>query len=384
VVVAPLLPIALLLLALCPEQLLGWRGAAWLVGGAALLWGAMRGWGVRVAVAVGLARPAGARLKRIVERAAERAGRPSPPSYELVWPLANALAFPLAGLLAFSEGALAALGDDELEAVTAHELGHLGEPRSVLATRAALAAAFLPLGAARGIISALGVVAYCAVLVGVVVLLIAVRRVAQRMEKRADAHALRDQDEEGSYARALAKIYRFNAVPAVLSKRAIHPALYDRVVAAGGAPSYARPHAPRRWLAHLGVAAGMVLVALLLIGARFALYTWPSEADAEVAQWIDLAIGGDDGYALAVPGDARARRQQLAEAAVLYAAAEQLGGDAVDVRPQLATVLMLQGRCKAARAVMLRERAATGELEDDSAMWLGALPCAEGMVQSAP
>ena len=50
----------------------------------------------------------------------------------------------------------------------------------------------------------------------------------------------------GTYARALEKIYEANLLPVVLREKRVHPDLYDRLVAAGATPAYARPKPPPR------------------------------------------------------------------------------------------------------------------------------------------
>ena len=59
---------------------------------------------------------------------------------------------------------------------------------------------------------------------------------------RADAIAHANEPDPGIYARALAKLYEDNLLPAVNAKdRATHPHLYDRMLAAGVTPDFPRP-----------------------------------------------------------------------------------------------------------------------------------------------
>jgi hypothetical protein len=59
--------------------------------------------------------------------------------------------------------------------------------------------------------------------------------------------AFKEEMNAGIYACALEKLYRENQSPAVnASKRATHPHLYDRMIAAGITPDFPRPARPKR------------------------------------------------------------------------------------------------------------------------------------------
>jgi hypothetical protein len=93
-------------------------------------------------------------------------------------------------------------------------------------------------------------------------------RLGRKMEKRADSQAAGWEPAAGVYARALEKIYQANLAPAVLrSKRAVHPDLYDRILAAGVTPDYPRPDPPPGWGRLLGVFT-MVLASVFGFYAR--------------------------------------------------------------------------------------------------------------------
>jgi hypothetical protein len=68
------------------------------------------------------------------------------------------------------------------------------------------------------------------------------------MEVRADRLGREHEGEiQGTYARALEKMYEANLLPVVMrGKGPIHPHLYDRLTAAGAPPPYPRPKPPRR------------------------------------------------------------------------------------------------------------------------------------------
>jgi Zn-dependent protease with chaperone function len=156
------------------------------------------------------------------------------------------LALPLSGALLVSREALDMLDDRELAALCAHELGHLSESRAAAVTRLLSLPVLLGLGAIRPIAQTLGWPA--ALLLPSLLLLVTVtfQRFWRRLEQRSDEVAVRHEIQPGAFARALEKLYAFNLVPAVMhGKRTTHPHLYDRLLAAGITPSYARP-APRR------------------------------------------------------------------------------------------------------------------------------------------
>jgi hypothetical protein len=76
----------------------------------------------------------------------------------------------------------------------------------------------------------------------------------RRMEVRADVFGSRVYEDKGIYARALAKLYQANEMPAVMPrKRMAHPHLYDRMLVAGVTPDFPRPDRPARWGTWLGV-----------------------------------------------------------------------------------------------------------------------------------
>ena len=88
---------------------------------------------------------------------------------------------------------------------------------------------------------------------------------SQKMEKRADAFAIKEQLNEGVYARALEKLYKENFSPAVnVNNRQTHPHLYDRMLAAGITPDFPRPGRPKR-LTLLGWAFIFSFVVLIVL-----------------------------------------------------------------------------------------------------------------------
>jgi hypothetical protein len=94
------------------------------------------------------------------------------------------------------------------------------------------------------------------------------RRFGRYLEERADRIAHTNEGETGTYARALARIYEDNLMPAVLPRRRrTHPDLYDRLLAVGVQPDFPKPAAPSSFTVR-----GVLLLVLfsVLIGLTFA------------------------------------------------------------------------------------------------------------------
>jgi Zn-dependent protease with chaperone function len=308
------------------------------------------GGGLFLARAVGLARPASERLRLIVGQRAEAMGVRPAGLYELSWFRANAFAFPLTRRLAFTDGAMAALGDDEIGAVAAHELGHLSESRLTALARSAAVFIVLPIAAGRLLYASIGLWALAAALVFVLALIVALRRLARRMEERADAIAS-GQADAAVYARALEAIYEANMIPAVLSgKRRVHPHLYDRLLAAGVQPAYARPKPPPRWPSMVAMTAAVLLVAFLSLGLRVGLLLGSTMLRwHETALTAFIAADGGEAAELADLAELRAAAHDHEAAAALFEAAVMLEPDDVYYAARLSILLSRTGWCDAAR-----------------------------------
>ncbi len=160
---------------------------------------------------------------------------------------ANAVALPFERTILFTTGALQRLTPDGLIAIAHHELSHLQEGASVnllrmlprlLALVLSVAVALTPPEMARW--------GFFALLVAVFASQQFLRRVSVSKERIADQHALKHEQNEGDYARALEALHRAFLIPAVLPKRSTHPSLYDRLMSAGVVPDYPRPLAPSK------------------------------------------------------------------------------------------------------------------------------------------
>jgi Zn-dependent protease with chaperone function len=311
--------------------------------------------GVPVARLLRRIHPASPKLAAAVARAAAKTGRAPRSVEELELPIANAFALPTIQAIYFTRHAVEALTEDEIEAVAAHELGHLGEPRAVVRARVAaglalLPVAFLPVTAEwLGWLGALA--ATCAVLAAIV---LPMRRLQQRMEVRADRVAACADAGSASLARGLERIYALNLLPAVGARDGIHPDLYDRMLASGIEPDFPRPHGPsqiRFLVGTCAAAAGLLCMGLVNVRpeSSLALVIADPAARGEIA----IALSGGayrdlfelaHSYGEERPGDALATAALLADARP----------DDADSQALHAWTLALNGRCADAADALMR------------------------------
>jgi len=205
------------------------------------------------------------------------------------WDIANAFAYPWFRWIMVPRRTLTLLTPEEMRSVLLHEAEHLREPRSLSVMRLLpyLLGYVMLVMAMRGTSwswLAAACLAPCAVLA-----LVLVRRRAQAAELQSDVAG--GSDSGVAYATALEKLYEWSFLPATTTKRAVHPSLYDRMTAAGVAPSWPRPAPPAppapppRWLLALVGASS----ALLVVGYS-AWRRHQSDSDA-LAVWL---LGGGD------------------------------------------------------------------------------------------
>jgi Zn-dependent protease with chaperone function len=211
---------------------------------ALLIWWSQKGW-IKVGQWMGARSSPPERLVNIARNTAAKMNT----SFNELWVVrshsAQAFAFPAKRALLFTDRLLDVLTDDEISAVCAHELAHLTEARSQYYIRYILWLVFLPWLFTKPLIHNFSIFGFY-LLLGITVLVPSIfRRVSHKLEIRADTIAHAHEADPGTYARALAKLYEDNLVPAVnAKKRATHPHLYDRLLAAGVTPDFPRPAAP--------------------------------------------------------------------------------------------------------------------------------------------
>jgi len=210
-----------------------------------LLLAFLSGLGVRLMRWLGLLKPAPEHLQVLVGEMSQQSRVPVRATWVLSTHLSNAVALPLTRQLIFTRKLLATHPDEEIKAICAHELGHLNEPRKVVLVRTLVALFLFPLVFLKPVISLVGPVNGCLLLIlPVLVLFLVGVRLGRLMEKRADRIAVGNQlVEPAVYARALERLYQINQMPAVMPRRAhkIHPDLYDRMLAAGVTPDFPKP-----------------------------------------------------------------------------------------------------------------------------------------------
>lgn len=330
------------------------------------------GAGLRLSVAAGLAWPADARLARVIEACSARVGVRPRRTWIVRWPMVNALAFPRSGDLAFTEEAVASLEDEELDAIAAHELGHLGEPGSVVLARSLGIVALFPIALVRPVSAAAGddpLHSLLAVWVLVLVALVAgrlVARVARKMEERADAVAHAHEEDPGAYARALERVYQLNLAPAVSAqKKPVHPHLYDRLVSAGTTPDYPRPAPPPRLVQTAGLVIALFVPVLgaLALGAGVSTVADPVLAAA-------IRGGGVDG--LAAIGEARWRAGDVVGAAPVYEAIAVLEPHEPYWPSEASRLRSVLGQCDVARAEFEEAERRSQAIGDDASRLLTA------------
>ena len=305
--------------------------------------------------ALGVARPASARLAAIVRATSDAVGIRPRRVYELRSSNANAYALPTIRHLAFTETALAVLDDEELAAVCAHELGHLAEPRLALAARCAEP---LLVMAAAVLVSSdfdLGPDVLAAILLAAVATHLGLRRLRRRREAQADAVAHVHETAPGAHARALEKLHEVNRVPMVMRGRAhSHPDLYDRMAAAGAPVPPARPAPPARLPTIAGVstaaaiATAFAFASIVGLGSGLASGTF----DRRQNLW-HIGVRGRGAQQLSVLGDLRWREGDAAEAITFRRAAVALDPS---YAPELVQALAGDGRCDEAESVFATAR----------------------------
>ena len=211
---------------------------------AQVLWSAVALWVLKL---VGILRPAGERLQRIVTECTKDDPQLVKETFQATGVLANAFALPLSGQMVFMEKLLEILDDEEVSAICAHEVGHLGESKTTVFGRYLGSMAVLPLLLMRPAAQQWDSAGILSMALLTILWSRLSRKLVRKMEHRADGIAHGQQSGEGVYARALEKIYEFNHLPAVTGAHTSHPDLYDRMTAAGVTPDFPKPMPPKKF-----------------------------------------------------------------------------------------------------------------------------------------
>ncbi|MDQ3033729.1 MAG: M48 family metalloprotease, partial [Myxococcota bacterium] len=261
---------------------------------------------------------------------------------------------PWARTMVVTDRIAALLTPAELRAVLAHEAGHLSEGPWVIGARLGTAILLLfVLTTGLRVGGALHPDGATIALIGGVLIaipaLIAVRRLARRMEERADARA-RSTAGSASLADALSKIHVDARMPMVTGAKRVHPDLYDRLVACGRDPG-PRPKPPKRRAGMIaGLVLGGVLVLALVLTERI---TRIEIADAPLAgesaaRWR-LRVDPWDSHAMMAWAWATRRRDDLELADAQLARAMRMGAPMPEVMELEAELMATRGDCEGAR-----------------------------------
>jgi Zn-dependent protease with chaperone function len=215
-------------------------------------------------------KPAPENLRRIVSRVSDQTKVPIRGVWVLQGGRSSASAMPYTRELLFSETLLTKCPEEEIASICAHELGHCCESRTVLFWRLSRGVAFLPLLFVKPILRVWGVGGAFFAVGAYWVSALFLQKFSHAMELRADKIAREHEEEPGVYARALARIYEDNLIPAVTEHRQTHPHLYDRLVSAGVAPDYPRPEPAdgRSFLRYF------LWVVIFILAAQNAFHMW--------------------------------------------------------------------------------------------------------------
>jgi len=230
------------IMAIMPKQV-SWH--TWLLG--TILIGAFAVWSLGGLIwcckKIRLLQPPPDRLSQIVAVVSARMNVPVHGVWMLRSSAAQALALTYTGDLLITKRLLDICQDNEIAAICAHELGHLCESKFARAGRLLGGFIYLPWAFIRPLRHTVGDLAFLILLAASWACLMFTRRHSRRLETRADAMARDQEQDPGTYARALSRIYEANLMPAVMPKkrRRTHPNLYDRLVAVGFQPEYPRP-----------------------------------------------------------------------------------------------------------------------------------------------
>ncbi len=184
------------------------------------------------------------RLRQMVDAVVAKAGAPPVRAWVVDGVMANAFALMYIRSIVATAPAMRVLDDDELRTLVQHEMAHLSESPTVLAARMLGGLSWLGFAFTHSVVHHIGFGGVFWILLAVILIKRFAANIAKRMENRADSMSATHEAEGPVYARALEKLYQANQMPAVMTKRLLHPHLYDRMIAAGLTPDYPRPAPP--------------------------------------------------------------------------------------------------------------------------------------------
>lgn len=302
------------------------------------------GAGVSLAKALGLARGASERARRLAEKLAARTGKGPRDVLETPIAAANVYTYPAVGCVLVTTPLLDVLDDEEATSMIAHGAAHLTESRARSALRGLLACVMLsPFMLARPLMHH-GIATFYGALFGALVVGAVLGRALRYDFKGADEAARASEGDAGTYARALAKVYESNLVPAVLGqKNPARPHLYDRMLDAGMTPDHPRPAAPSRARAVASMLFALV-VSAAAVGALHAYAIGDRPAD-ETRQRVNVAFSGGRDHSLGDLALAAWRRGDMNTSVTLYRAVVEVHPRDVYLAANLAIVLGRAGRC---------------------------------------
>ncbi|OYW29235.1 MAG: hypothetical protein B7Z47_05030 [Chthoniobacter sp. 12-60-6] len=187
------------------------------------------------------------RLRKIVDELTAAARLPPVRAWVADGIMANAFALMYIRSIVVTAPTMNVLNDEELRTLVQHEMAHLCESVPVRCARMLGGLSWLGFAFTRPVVHHLGGGGVFWIILGVMLLRRFTQNIAKKMESRADSMSVKDEAEGPIYARALEKLYEANLLPAVMTKRLVHPHLYDRMTAAGLTPAYPRPAPPPQW-----------------------------------------------------------------------------------------------------------------------------------------
>ncbi len=298
-----------------------------------------------LATRIGLFRGPSADVAALVSESASRVGVAPPPVSIAELPMANAFALVPAERLVITRAVVDELPRDALVTIVEHELTHFREPRALRVARFVSSMALVPVVLVRAAHGAWGLSGLAAIGVAISLLVLVLARVRHQLERSALPEPGDAAARGVAYARVLERIHELNGVPAVMRGFfAKQSSLYDRMIAAGAEPTFARPAPPPRLLVPLLTCFALALVSLM--GTRV-LLMWAELAHGERlgVMHLVLATTGGDSNAFEQLGYARFLEGDVPGATTAYEAAAELEPDDAEPRALVARLRMMSGDC---------------------------------------